>query len=443
MAAWVASDWWAAWVADCGEYIGPWPPAPPIPANVPTGAGVDYFISAATETDVVDGDAYPAGLDVWRYDNTGSVGSGIDSRVAPISGGHLWVVFYAGTWPTTEPGFDALNLAPPLYVAGGAGTDVPDPREGHWGDSFAYPSELQSGSTESPFIRRRSGFFGTVASVPSGSAVEPAEETALASAYDDPPTSGVDDLEASLAVHVSYHSTGISNASGGSGQVDLILLDAWRYAAWDSFVPSDAIEGIDYAATPDGGAPVQAIDGSTSAFQGWAGLTVDCTTVGEEPFDAIPTLNYDAIVFQWVLIEGRTPDDEWILDGTGAQVGTIAAAYPDAGTDTISSPSIGPASADCQVTLRVDGVTAFGAPIPTPGSSIFSTDQQIQWVIRINDATATAIVDYPDLHTWIPGGPRLRTPPNPEHFRTVGGAPFKMLIPGQGWVPWRPHGSSG
>jgi hypothetical protein len=126
---WMASDWWIGYLADVGPYLGPYPIAPPIPANLPGSAEeIDYMV---TEPGVDFSQATAIGLTdntykiVWRKwdDPTHTSSSTGSSGPQPDPAGHLYVVWYPPNYdyPGPLPDVEPLSLVPPSYAEGGTG----------------------------------------------------------------------------------------------------------------------------------------------------------------------------------------------------------------------------------------------------------------------------------------------------------------------------------
>lgn len=149
MADWVWSDYWGAYVADCGPYLGDWPPYPPLPsvyATEPDTSEIDYFVAMPNplgDVSAVADDSYDTTyIDIWRYDATGSSwnaffgtsGASVADFSAAPPGAHLFVFWYEGS--SSTPAHDALELAPPNMVSGGTAPQGGFATGATWSDYF-------------------------------------------------------------------------------------------------------------------------------------------------------------------------------------------------------------------------------------------------------------------------------------------------------------------
>src|SRR6266568_2456376 len=116
--------------------------------------------------------------------------------------------------------------------------------------------------------------------------------------------------------------------------------------------------------------------------------------------------------FAWDLFSSYLANDVWDI-GTGTELDTTdvtVATNANATTSSVSSTitlDISSAPVAMQVTLAPRELTAVAAPLDldTSGGDPGNGSADIDWQIHPDSVTATATIDYADLHYWVPPAP--------------------------------------
>lgn len=146
-ADWQLSPGNSLYVADCGPYLGDWPPMAPFPQQLPPdSAEIDWLITSSPLADILDGTfafnnddnyysayvSYNATSQRWNrggysgyYGNIqGPNGGSEPGAQPPAPGTHVYLIWYAFDYGPliNPPVYPALSLIPPSYAEGGTAT---------------------------------------------------------------------------------------------------------------------------------------------------------------------------------------------------------------------------------------------------------------------------------------------------------------------------------
>ena len=445
--AWVYSSYWGGYMADCGAYVGPWPAAPPIPANFPSGCSeLDYLICPPNPSGLVQntGDgSYPADyLDAFRSGPGGSAGANfygggpnIPTQV-PV-GAHLVVIWYNPSGVTTAPAVSAMTLVPPSYVAGGGGAAVGDPSAGHWSDwlpvqhatQTVYPNNFYNGTKG--YQRQDAEQW---LSLVSETTETPHQQAIVAAGATTTPYTGAYGVgQTGMRVTTSKFW-----GTDGSQNTQITVYGAQYILGYGLYVNlpvkgpavSGLVEGVDYAAIPGQGAgsttEYMQYEAPAITFTGWDDLTASWQVEAIMDGNTWPSAPFTVRFGVGAIANVGT--DDWPAYGFGTALASYANnanALPADVPVSVSTPLplSGVTTSEFALAVQLD---YFGSnPLPAPSADLVVTapvppgganSKTSSFAVSgsfPNNAIPGAVAHYdiPRYRYWIPGAPA--TPPAP------------------------------
>lgn len=443
MASWVAADGWSGYFADCGPFTGTWPPAPPIPDNLPAAASeLDYYFSTYSMADVINF-ADSGSLDLYRYRNTSTTtqaNSGIGKEL--IAGANLYLIYYPSDgYPGTAPTMDPLSLVPPSYAAGATGAAVGNFTTGQWSPwqpSFTYTQAADrtpKGASRTAVEGANIGAPGQADGWPDtqtlGASLTQQAASGTGSEVQDSgdfatSTSGGSDFVDPGAIYQMWLRDD-SNTTGvyierHYGQVDvhqaLVLVQAaltqYGYATTPPPLNGQLIEGLDYGQPPAGTVPAGTywqLASDNATFSGWESTTISVTFTMDAYLygDSLsgtsnvthPTFHVRFAITDYALGSSTS----WPEGSYGTELG-VASSSTDGEAQTLTYSLAGVTGNQLGILAQPGVVTGadgwpFTYSLPDP-PNLGNYRQDFQTHLS-GQLTVTAVYTVPQWRYWMPG----------------------------------------